>query len=343
MRGLTLILSALLGPLSVLLGALACNDDPAVGGAGAAGDTDEAAPVCPDTLVWETAGQPVMTTYCAPCHSAELAVGDRSGAPENVNMDTLDGARSWAEPSILRIEAGEMPPTGGVTPGELERFQQWVDCGAPGVPLVRTDLPVGPTGLGAARSEERMEEGGPGDRIWQVEVSEGVPGVAQGLWTVETWTVEGNTASLVTRERYDRGPTAVFIDEWSPPLRLVDQDRDDWEVTSERTRTDADGSTQRSETWVVTAFAESREDPVEYASDVRTYLAVEDGGEEQGVSLDGVGLASQRWNQFDDEFPEPGIASAWRVVTTRLIGPPSAGGPLQTGMTVTRIVVEETP
>jgi hypothetical protein len=34
-------------------------------------------------------------------------------------------------------------------------------------------------------------------------------------------------------------------------------------------------------------------------------------------------------------------ASAWRVVTARLFGPPPAEGPLQTGMTGSRIVVEE--
>ena len=258
-------------------------------------------------------------------------------------MDTLEGVRTWGERSVLRIEAGEMPPTGGVSARELSRFRRWLACGAPGEPLVRPQLPAGGPGSPAASAEERMEEVGDGVRVWQVDVSKAAPSVHNGLWTVETWEVDRDGASLISRERYDGRSAAIFVDEWSPPLRLIDLNRDVWQVSSERTRTDDGVTTRRSEVWSVTAADEVRSDPVEYASEIRTYLAVEDGGEEQGVSLSADGIAVQRWNLFDEDFPDPEIMSAWRVATVRLISVPSSESVLPAGMVVSRIVVEESP
>jgi len=82
---------------------------------------------------WYNTGRPVTLAWCAPCHSQTLVGDERQGAPEGVNLDDYAGVVAWAERIRVRAtEAGDMPPMGGVPPEDLERLQEWIDCGLPG-------------------------------------------------------------------------------------------------------------------------------------------------------------------------------------------------------------------
>jgi uncharacterized membrane protein len=80
-----------------------------------------------------------MERYCLPCHSVDVGYTSRRGAPEEVNFDTLDDVRDWAEDIDTHAAAGpsatntEMPPSGRPKPTEEERRKlgEWLACGAP--------------------------------------------------------------------------------------------------------------------------------------------------------------------------------------------------------------------
>ena len=83
-----------------------------------------------ELVTWEGFAEGFFTTYCRSCHSAGLS--ERYGAPEGVNFDTE--AEVWDQEERVRsrlLEAGDMPPGGGVVAGDLELIERYLDCGAP--------------------------------------------------------------------------------------------------------------------------------------------------------------------------------------------------------------------
>jgi uncharacterized membrane protein len=91
---------------------------------------DSAPPDC-EGYDWDTVGAPFLYTWCTPCHSATTA--DRHGAPEAVDLETLEAARTWAPRIEQRaIVERTMPPAGGPLPDELDAFATWLACGQPG-------------------------------------------------------------------------------------------------------------------------------------------------------------------------------------------------------------------
>ena len=81
-----------------------------------------------------------MRNYCTGCHATKLPAGQRYGAPESVQLDTFAGAKQWAIRSYVRaVHFQDMPPSGGISDIERERFKQWALCGAKGEP---TDTPT---------------------------------------------------------------------------------------------------------------------------------------------------------------------------------------------------------
>lgn len=83
---------------------------------------DSGAPVS-----WEGFGQGFFTTYCRSCHSSGLS--ERYGAPEGVNLDTE--AEVLAQEARIRARVltdGDMPPGGGVLPGDLDLLERYLDC-----------------------------------------------------------------------------------------------------------------------------------------------------------------------------------------------------------------------
>jgi hypothetical protein len=97
---------------------------------------DSAPPEGCDGLTWSHDGLPEMLTWCAACHSSLIQPEDRAGAPIGVDLESVAGVRAHLDRVILRIEAGDMPPAGGVPEAKRARLLQWLRCGAPGDELV---------------------------------------------------------------------------------------------------------------------------------------------------------------------------------------------------------------
>ena len=101
---------------------------------------DTATPGMTDTCAdspatWETVGEPTLRTWCTPCHSENLAVDQRQGAPEGVDFDTYELTLPWVQRIVARtVDQVDMPPAGGVTQAERDALAAWVACGAPGTP-----------------------------------------------------------------------------------------------------------------------------------------------------------------------------------------------------------------
>ncbi|MFT4626122.1 MAG: hypothetical protein ACI8PZ_004794 [Myxococcota bacterium] len=93
-----------------------------------AGECDDGTPYS-----WENFANPVITTWCAPCHSASVEGVDRSGAPEGVTLDTRDDVLRWAGAVATSVQVGvqTMPPAGGMTALERDALVEWIACGAP--------------------------------------------------------------------------------------------------------------------------------------------------------------------------------------------------------------------
>ena len=103
-------------------------------------DVTEIPVTCNDSLTYANVGEPFMRNYCTGCHATKLPAGQRYGAPESVQLDTFAGAKQWAIRSYVRaVHFQDMPPSGGISDIERERFKQWALCGAKGEP---TDTPT---------------------------------------------------------------------------------------------------------------------------------------------------------------------------------------------------------
>ncbi|MEQ1564290.1 MAG: hypothetical protein ABMA64_01545 [Myxococcota bacterium] len=68
----------------------------------------------------------VLITYCDACHAERAA--DRHGAPASVTFDTADQAADWADRIAARVDAGDMPPGGGVTEQDVASLDVWLEC-----------------------------------------------------------------------------------------------------------------------------------------------------------------------------------------------------------------------
>ena len=91
-----------------------------VDSASAAADTDAAV-----TVTYADWTRGFLTGKCQPCHAATAP--ERHGAPEGVTFDTYEDALALAgriEATVL--EAGTMPPSGGVTEEEAILLAAWL-------------------------------------------------------------------------------------------------------------------------------------------------------------------------------------------------------------------------
>lgn len=89
-------------------------------------DGEEAPDTAGCSPSWESFGQAFVIEYCDACHAATAP--ERHGAPESVTFDTEEEAVSWLERMVVRVEARQMPPGGGITEPEIERLKAWADC-----------------------------------------------------------------------------------------------------------------------------------------------------------------------------------------------------------------------
>ena len=80
---------------------------------------------------WWSTGQPLMLDFCAGCHSSQLSDSLRFGAPDGVDLETLEGALQHTDRIRARVlEDGDMPPGGGMNTEQLERLSAWLACSA---------------------------------------------------------------------------------------------------------------------------------------------------------------------------------------------------------------------
>ena len=89
---------------------------------------------CTDNLWnYNNVGAPFMMTWCTSCHHAELPEEQRSDATVGVDLDTYAAVVHYLDRIQARAlsEPPTMPPAGGPSDEELQRLQEWIDCGAP--------------------------------------------------------------------------------------------------------------------------------------------------------------------------------------------------------------------
>ena len=92
---------------------------------------------CEDAYNWTTVGAPFVYTWCTGCHSSHIESADtgwdpRQGAPDSVNLDSLEevcGLISSIERRALNTPEDPMPPGGGPTEEELDALASWLACG----------------------------------------------------------------------------------------------------------------------------------------------------------------------------------------------------------------------
>ncbi|MFT4625421.1 MAG: hypothetical protein ACI8PZ_004089 [Myxococcota bacterium] len=78
---------------------------------------------------WENYGRGEMGLTCAGCHSSLYTGVRRNGAPEGVDLDTLDGVVLWVDRVLDRtIDQRDMPPGGGLSEYDLAALEEWLVC-----------------------------------------------------------------------------------------------------------------------------------------------------------------------------------------------------------------------
>jgi uncharacterized membrane protein len=84
---------------------------------------------CAD-YTWETVGAPVVLTWCTPCHSVDLPLPQRQGAPMGVNFDDADDVLTQAQRVRARAtgDTPTMPPLSGPDADERNLLLAWIDC-----------------------------------------------------------------------------------------------------------------------------------------------------------------------------------------------------------------------
>lgn len=99
-------------------------------------DEDEQPPITPDVcedsyLRYDNAGAPFMINWCRGCHSSAVPRAMRQKAPMDVNFDTEEDVRHWAERIEARAASANptMPPAGGPTTSERAMLREWIECG----------------------------------------------------------------------------------------------------------------------------------------------------------------------------------------------------------------------
>ncbi len=272
---------------------------------------------CSDYL---TVGAPTLTTWCTACHSSALAGTVRNGAPDGVDLDTLAGARTWADRVRARaLDARDMPYGGGIPEAERARFEAWLDCGLPGDELAwpastRADRPDEATD----RNAELLDDGG-------------------DLLLVVSW--GGVDREILRFRKIDR--QAFWVEEayagadgaptwsrsWDPPLRVWD-DLDDWTETVTATREQEGEVTTVTETWT---FARGPADAVD--------ARLRDQDPEQLVTTSSSG-ESYTWllstvTSFAERRRDTAVEEDLSLGLTTPIASPIEGFPIEAGRTWT--------
>lgn len=205
---------------------------------------------------WASVGQPILLTHCTSCHSSALSGEARRGAPEGVDLDSLSGARDQADQLVARVDAGEMPPAGGMSAAEIAALHAWVDCGAPGD---ENTLPAtaAPDGLLEARETRTLVQTNPDvtDGLTLLtEVQGGDADGRTGTWSEEVYVVSGDNAWLQARTVYDADGGSV-VQNWDPPLLIWSTEVISWTATAWATVSEPGAVDEGDQDWEVSIGA----------------------------------------------------------------------------------------
>jgi uncharacterized membrane protein len=90
---------------------------------------------CPDDsfVTYENFGEPLMLTWCTPCHSSHLSTPEeRQDATDGVNLDSYDDVVKHTDLiQLFAVETDAMPPAGGPDVEERDLLAEWIACGMP--------------------------------------------------------------------------------------------------------------------------------------------------------------------------------------------------------------------
>lgn len=212
---------------------------------------------------WASVGQPVLLGQCTACHASGRIGDQRHEAPDEVNLDSLAGAREWSEAIAAQVRAGTMPPGGGLSAEDAEDLLDWLDCGAPGE---EATLPSGeaPEGLLAA-AETRISaeaiDGLDGGIALYTDLSGGDLEGRVGPWGMERYQVVGERAWLLSSARYDADGEISQEESWDPPLLIWSAGATDWTMHSAATISTPEGDEAREEDWTAALSQPASSDP----------------------------------------------------------------------------------
>jgi len=99
------------------------KDDPVSSDAGDNGSNPQ------DTITYTANTKAILDSKCISCHASSLQGSARNGAPSGGDFDTYTSATANSTRGNVRVQAGTMPPSGGIPQSERDIFQQWLDQG----------------------------------------------------------------------------------------------------------------------------------------------------------------------------------------------------------------------
>ncbi len=267
---------------------LACKDSPPPATPAAADET------CGSTDWWG-AGQPLMLDFCAGCHSSRLVGSQRYGAPEGIDLETLEGAQQHTDRIRARVlEEGDMPPGGGLSTEQLERLSRWLDCAddAPN-PLPQFDHTL-PDVISAEFIVSISREDS-----WSVVRRESFAGE---LWLEEYYLIEGSMVwfggyTLLDPELFGVERSVLF----DPLIPITSSEfPDDW-TTTVSAEVEEDGLvTTEEQTWTVSYGAPQIIDNRSVDHNPTEVVMIEDSGEVHAWHLSQIRILSGRWIGTED-------------------------------------------
>ena len=263
----------------MLLLLLACADAPPPA-------ADSPAPSSEDCGDYASLGQPFLMTWCTSCHGPTQELGA-------VRLHTLELLQQHSERVQLRLEAGSMPPSGGPSEAELQAFQAWLDCGAPGLDPGRpADSELEHPSLSW---EDEVEVSELGQGLLNFEFAE-----AQGTWRgYQVWELQED-GGLALAERGRRFEAGEISESFEPPLLLWHPIEEAWTQDTTRSRSGDLGVDSWQESWTV-----SRHDEVDVRAlaldPLRGFEATTPEGSRARVLFSG-----EVWLSWSIEDPEVG-------------------------------------
>jgi uncharacterized membrane protein len=90
---------------------------------------------CPpdSSLTYANFGEALLLDHCTGCHGEAVDVGDRAGAPVDVDLTTQTLVQEWLDRVYARSadDNTSMPVVDNMDPDDRVRLGDWLACGAP--------------------------------------------------------------------------------------------------------------------------------------------------------------------------------------------------------------------